>query len=222
MITSETIIINDKEIPSAEMNRLLAAGQKAETIAYIVKQTGMGLKEAKNLVDNLSRHKVINDTIVINNKEIPAGTFYRLLAEEKKPEAIAYIVQQTGMDLKNAKDIVENFSRMSSMMNEGRTSYHQKARATKINNKITVRYTDDSGRERVVTPADAAWSKVKDLMRDNDMIKEYEQSFQRNNNETQIDVALSQSGATQQSKTWKRYLIIALLVILAITYFVLK
>lgn len=222
MITTDTIIINNIEIPSAEINRLLAEGKKIEAIAYIVKQTGFGLKETKHLVDNLMNPQASAETIKINNIEIPAGNFHQLIAEGKKLEAIAYIKDHTGVGLKEAKNLVENFYRMNSMMHEGRTSSRQNARTTKMNGKITVRYKDDSGRERIVTPADADWSKVKSLMGDNDMMTEYEQSFQQHGNETMIDDVLAQSDSMQQNSALKKYLIIAIILIVIAAYFFLK
>jgi len=222
MITTETIIINNVELPSAEINRLLAEGRKIEAIAYIVKETGFGLKETKHLVDNLMKPQMSAETIKINNVEIPAGNFHQLVAEGKKLEAIAYIKNHTGMGLKEAKDLVENFDQMRSMMAEGRSSSSQNAKATKFNGKVTVRYTDDYGSERIVTPADADWEKVKRLMGDNEMMTEYEKSFKQHGSETMIDDALAQSGTTQQNSALKKYLVIAIILILLVAYFFLK
>lgn len=222
MITTDTIIINNIEIPSAHINRLLAEGKKIEAIAYIVKETGFGLKEAKNLVDNLTKPQVGGETIKINNLEIPAGNFHQLIAEGKKLEAIAYIKNQTGMGLKEAKDLVESFDQMNGMINDGRTHSNHSARATKMNGKITVRYTDDSGSERIITPADADWAKVKRLMGDNEMVTEYEQTYKQHGNETMIDDALGQSGSLQQNNALKKYLIIAIISIAIAAYFFLK
>ncbi len=222
MITTETIIINNVELPSAEINRLLAEGRKIEAIAYIVKETGFGLKETKHLVDNLMKPQMSAETIKINNVEIPAGNFHQLIAEGKKLEAIAYIKNHTGMGLKEAKDLVENFDQMRSMMAEGRSSSSQNARATKFNGKVTVRYTEDYGSERIVTPADADWEKVKRLMGDNEMMTEYEKSFKQHGNETMIDDALAQSGTTQQNSALKKYLVVGIVLILLVAYFFLK
>lgn len=165
---------------------------------------------------------ITNETITINDKVLSATEINRLIAEGKKVEAIAYIAQHAGLGLKEAKQLVDTLTRVDDMLNEGCESQHQQAKVTKTNNVITVKYTGNNGIEMTVTPSDAAWTEVKKLMPDNDLIKEYEATWKHNPNETRIDTALSQSGAAQQNNNLKKYAVIALLALLLFVYFLLK
>lgn len=106
---------------------LLAAGKKIEAVKLVRERTGLGLKEAKDFVDGLEQGAPAAPAVPVTpgqqggilgelrsvmamtddvNREIQA-----LLAAGKKIEAIKLVRERTGMNLKQAKDLVEHAER---------------------------------------------------------------------------------------------------------------
>jgi ribosomal protein L7/L12 len=90
---------------------LLDGGNKIEAIKRVREQTGLGLKEAKDLVDTMERGAAVSI-----HADMPPPVFHgdldsearKLAAAGQKLEAIKLVRQQKNLGLKEAKDYVEN------------------------------------------------------------------------------------------------------------------
>ncbi len=99
-----------------EIAALTSAGQKIEAIKRVRERYGVGLKEAKDLVDGLEAGRQAEIELALSIFPPPSppatdivGEVRRLLAENKKIEAIKRVREHTGLGLKEAKDLVEAF-----------------------------------------------------------------------------------------------------------------
>ena len=99
-----------------EVAALVAAGQKIEAIKRVRERYGVGLKEAKDLVDGLEAGRQAEIELalsafapVVQPATNPEGEVRRLLAAGKKIEAIKLVRERTGLGLKEAKDLVEAY-----------------------------------------------------------------------------------------------------------------
>ncbi|MBL8058382.1 MAG: ribosomal protein L7/L12, partial [Anaerolineales bacterium] len=97
-----------------EVARLVQAGQKIEAIKLYRQLTGVGLKEAKDAVDQLEAGQVVQVGQLIVQQWTAGGgerpdlaEMRRLLLAGKKIEAIKVYRSRTGLGLKEAKDAVE-------------------------------------------------------------------------------------------------------------------
>ncbi len=100
-----------------EIAALTSAGQKIEAIKRVRERYGVGLKEAKDLVDGLEAGRQAEIELALSTFASSApppatdfpGEVRRLLADGKKIEAIKRVREQTGLGLKEAKDLVEAY-----------------------------------------------------------------------------------------------------------------
>jgi ribosomal protein L7/L12 len=97
-----------------EVARLVQAGQKIEAIKLYRTLTGVGLKEAKDAIEQLEAGQVVSvGQLIVQQWTSGAGEppdpaeIRRLLLAGKKIEAVKLYRQQTGLGLKEAKDAVE-------------------------------------------------------------------------------------------------------------------
>ncbi len=118
--------VDDSDL-AGTVRALLAAGKKIEAVKLVRERTGLGLKEAKDFVDGLEQPAFAVPAIPMTpgqqgdipgdlrsimaiaddvNREVQA-----LLAAGKKIEAIKLVCERTGMNLKQAKDLVERVER---------------------------------------------------------------------------------------------------------------
>lgn len=98
----------------ADVQALLAQGQKIEAIKRVRELTGLGLKEAKDYVDALQRGGALPALPATTVSDVPtAGTSQleqdarALLARGQKIDAIKRVRELTGWGLKEARDYVE-------------------------------------------------------------------------------------------------------------------
>lgn len=110
----------------AEIDRLVAAGQKIHAIKLYRQHTGVRLQEAKDRIDHWSvsttaphlaavsnasaAHSSITATPSSVRGALPASVASevdRLIAAEQKIQAIKLVREHTGLGLKQAKDVVE-------------------------------------------------------------------------------------------------------------------
>ncbi len=101
-----------KETPAAEVNDLLDQGSKIEAITSAREKTALPLATAKDMVETIEKsakpatvEPAILEMIRVASELAPA--VQQLVKEGKKVEAIKLIRDRTGMDLKEAKDIVD-------------------------------------------------------------------------------------------------------------------
>ena len=103
-VVSDTMLENI----DVELKNLIEEGKKIKAIKRYRIVTGLGLKEAKDYVDSLSKsnNTVISDAVVENiDVELK-----NLIAEGKKIKAIKKYRIVTGLGLKEAKDYVDSLS----------------------------------------------------------------------------------------------------------------
>ena len=99
---------------------LLDAGNKIEAIKRVRQQTGLGLKEAKDLVDEMER-----GASVALHAATPPSAFHgdldhearKLSAAGKKLEAIKLVRERKNLGLAEAKDYVERLKRLRRLRN---------------------------------------------------------------------------------------------------------
>lgn len=90
---------------SSRVKEQLKKGNKIEAIKILREETGIGLKEAKELIDKAGTEGLsgrdMKDSISISINVL------NYLREGKKIDAIKTLRQETGIGLKDAKDMVE-------------------------------------------------------------------------------------------------------------------
>ena len=114
----------------AEVDRLVAAGQKIQAIKLYRQHTGVRLQEAKDRIDHWSVSTTAPHLAAVSNAAaasssitatpssvrgaLPASVVSevdRLIAGDQKIQAIKLVREHTGFGLKQAKDIVEAWPR---------------------------------------------------------------------------------------------------------------
>ncbi len=84
----------------------LGNGQTIEAIKLLRAATGLGLKEAKDLIDAYQQGKPLSVQIASAIDQLPASVM-AALQSGNKIDAIKQLREQTGLGLKEAKDAVE-------------------------------------------------------------------------------------------------------------------
>ena len=109
-------LLEGKPAPSSvdvdQIQQLARAGKKIEAIKLVRAQTGLGLKEAKDAVEAIERGELVELTLRATSTTqavsgIDPDQITELLLQGKKIEAIKLVREQTGLGLKEAKDVVE-------------------------------------------------------------------------------------------------------------------
>jgi ribosomal protein L7/L12 len=109
-------LLEGKPAPSGvdveRIQQLLRAGKKIDAIKLVREQTGLGLKEAKDAVEAIERGETVDLTLRATSTThvvsgIDLNQVNELLLQDKKIEAIKLVREQTGLGLKEAKDVVE-------------------------------------------------------------------------------------------------------------------
>lgn len=96
--------INGHKIDGQYLNDLIAREGKLPAIKYVMEHTNVGLKDAKDFVENFMVNKpaeVIEGDVLEHVKN--------LLKNHQKVEAIKEVRNSTGMGLKESKDFVDKF-----------------------------------------------------------------------------------------------------------------
>jgi ribosomal protein L7/L12 len=97
----------------AEIQGLVTQNKKIAAIKKVRKYTGMGLKDAKDCVEKLS--KIVMTGVEISTKgnitpELKIE-LKNLISNNRKIEAIKLLREQTGLGLKRAKEYVDELER---------------------------------------------------------------------------------------------------------------
>ncbi len=154
----------------------------------------------------------------INNVEVDTEILNALLNQDKKIEAIKYIVEHCNTGLKEAKDFIDNYDSDNIELNADLNFPKKEGVQIKtLKNTIEVRYRDKFGNETLVNPDHPLWNNVKLIMRDSLKIKEYEDAFYKEKNETRSN---SNPIIIQENNSGKLLLIsVIVIVIIALAYF---
>lgn len=97
-----------------DVREALEQGNKIEAIKRLRESTGMGLKEAKDLVENHGQGTVQNIPDILSD----AASVADALQKGNKIEAIKRLRQQTGLSLKDAKDAIDALQENGGIKNE--------------------------------------------------------------------------------------------------------
>ena len=92
---------------------LIQQNRKIEAIKWVVDHSDLGLKEAKDYVENLAENPNHTTTQSLTNSSISpihAQEIYTLIQQNQKIEAIKLVKKYSTLDLKDAKEFVESFS----------------------------------------------------------------------------------------------------------------
>lgn len=93
------------ELPDDVLDAL-ENGQTIEAIKLLRAASGLGLKEAKDLIDAYQQGKPLSVQIASTIDQLPASVM-AALQSGNKIDAIRLLREQTGLGLKEAKDAVE-------------------------------------------------------------------------------------------------------------------
>lgn len=97
-----------------DVREALEQGNKIEAIKRLRESTGIGLKEAKDLVENHGRGTVQNIPDILPD----AASVADALQKGNKIEAIKRLRQQTGLGLKDAKDAIDSLQKNDGFKND--------------------------------------------------------------------------------------------------------
>ncbi len=100
---------NEKSVQfSSAVKEQLEKGNKIEAIKILREETGINLKEAKELIDYVIIKRTQPGDNIKNKDNISVpGTVLNYLREGKKIDAIKALRHETGLGMKDAKDTVE-------------------------------------------------------------------------------------------------------------------
>lgn len=100
---SNNLHLNGHEIDGQYLNDIISKDGKLPAIKYVMEHTNVGLKDAKDFVENFMANKpaqVFEGDVLQHVKN--------LLKSHQKIEAIKEVRENTGMGLKESKDFVDN------------------------------------------------------------------------------------------------------------------
>ena len=134
----------------------------------------------------------------------------RLVADGQMVSAIKLACDSTGLDLKEAKNLLDILQSSTYDGTATRTTNRESIRAQRNGSRITVTYKGNDGIAQEVNPAHPLWSHVKSRIRDNELIAEYERQYAAG----EVD-AQSASVFVDEKNNTKRNLFIAVVVAIA-------
>lgn len=105
---SDNLHLNGHPIDSQYLNDIISKDGKLPAIKYVMKHTNVGLKDAKDFVENFMVNKpaqVFEGDVLQHVKN--------LLKNHQKIEAIKEVRENTGMGLQESKDFVDNIDNAS-------------------------------------------------------------------------------------------------------------
>lgn len=95
------------QIPAA-VHEALQRGEILEAIKHLREATGLGLKEAKDVVEALQKGGTVNISMEVKSETTTLSPeALAALQNGNKIEAIKLVREQMGLGLKEAKDVVE-------------------------------------------------------------------------------------------------------------------
>ncbi|MFZ0455907.1 MAG: ribosomal protein L7/L12 [Ignavibacteriaceae bacterium] len=100
---------NEKKVQlSSAVKEELKNGDKIEAIKMLREETGLNLKEAKELIETEFNNRTPHEDNIKNKINIPVpGSVFNYLRKGKKIDAITVLRRETGLGMKDAKDMVE-------------------------------------------------------------------------------------------------------------------
>lgn len=103
--------------PSEEVLAFIRAGDAIQAIKAVREETGLGLRDAKRIVDSLAASGAAGVSVPMRGSPEavasyrPDASTLALVREGRKLEAIVAVREATGMGLKEAKEYVEALER---------------------------------------------------------------------------------------------------------------
>jgi ribosomal protein L7/L12 len=96
----------------ARLTELVEQGNKIQAIKDLRAATGLGLKEAKDAVDAIAAGHDVSG-VLLPHRDVPATAEERareLIAQGRRIQAIKLIREETGLGLKEAKNVADGLS----------------------------------------------------------------------------------------------------------------
>ncbi|OCK52647.1 hypothetical protein BA768_11040 [Chryseobacterium sp. CBo1] len=187
-MTDDEILLQKHNILTS-VQELIQRNEMISAIKLVKDKTGLGLKESKDLVDNISRfpfssaqnfnHVSSVSTNEILQKNNIGEEINTLLQQNKKLEAIKLLIDNTGMGLHNAKNFVESIQNKETTFNpEAIENFSNiSVKMTNINGKITVKMKEGSNPGKIIYPNDPNWEKAKKMLGNKPELLQYETEF---------------------------------------------
>jgi len=185
---TEYEILLQKHNILAEVQKLIQRQQEIIAIKTVRDTTGLSLKESKEIVDHISRSPFtiaenfdhtneLSISEIIQKNDIEQQ-LHILLKENRKLEAIKLVIDNTGMGLLSAKNLVESIQNGETTFNPETLEDFSDIGVKMINNngKITVKIKEGTT-ERVIYPNDPKWKKVKKMLGHKTELQNYETDF---------------------------------------------
>lgn len=172
-----------------QVQELVRQGKMIDAIKLVRDTTGMGLKESKDIVDNLLQNDfIIHDTYgkktvdfpeEISNSKSIGENVRELLQQNKKLEAIKLVYDTTDMNLQNAKDFVETYENSGNFFNPESMNRldHINVNMTNVNGNLTVKIKEGNKAEKIVYPNDPEWEQAKKMLGSKPELLKYEADY---------------------------------------------
>lgn len=107
----------------AEVKQMLNQGIKIEAVKLVKEKLGLGLKEAKDFVDDIEngQNPTVSSSTLTSSDNLQAidseefvQKIYHLLYKNQKIEAVKLVVDAQGLGLREAKEYVDKIERLMS------------------------------------------------------------------------------------------------------------
>lgn len=187
-MTNDEILLQKHNILTS-VQELMQRNEIISAIKLVKDKTGLGLKESKDIVDRISKSSFISarnfddrtrfsidEILQKNNIEEELST---LLQQNKKLEAIKLVIDNTGMDLLNAKNFVESIQNKETTFSpEAIENFSNlSVKMTNNNGRITVKIKEGGHSEKIIYPNDPNWGKAKKMLGNKPELLQYEAEF---------------------------------------------
>lgn len=115
---------------------------------------------------------------LLNEMGIDENELEKLLQQDKKIEAIKLIHQSQRLGLKESKELVDHISenKTNFTFTDSKSQQFASAKMVTNNDGITVTLTEN-GHDKIVTPADPDWERVKRMLGNTIDLQDYEDDF---------------------------------------------
>lgn len=169
-----------------EVEELALKGKVVSAIKLVKESTGLGLKESKDIVDHLLKNEFIN--MISKHKSLSHESSHdsgieeqvrNLLDQNKKLEAVKLVYETAGMNLKDAKDFVDDIERKEKTFSLESAPYIDNTNVEMINDngRITVKIRQGDGPQRIIYPDGPDWNRAKAMLGSKPELLAYEKEF---------------------------------------------
>ena len=156
-------------------------------------------------------------------------TVLQLLKSDKKIEATKLVMENSTMNLKTSKEFVDILSKtnlterdfLETMFDKKFRKVSSSGKLYRKGNEIIAQFTNNLGETKTITPQSPEWIDFKKLMKNNEMILEYENTYTKNATHDVEAKSTSKKSSVfieeKSSSKWKK--IILFFIVAAIAYY---